>query len=125
MKEATERLSKDELVDETILQQMIKDTSADIIPMLIEHYIDESQQRLANIEQAVLTHNLEQLEFEVHTLGSSALALGNRALSRLARDIEKLCLDGDNQQAIAKCDELPTLAQRSFSALVDRKNMGF
>ncbi|MEF1340452.1 Hpt domain-containing protein [Vibrio rotiferianus] len=125
MKEATERLSKDELVDETILQQMIKDTSADIIPMLIDHYIDESKQRLANIEQAVLTHNLEQLEFEVHTLGSSALALGNRALSRLARDIEKLCLDGESQQAIAKCDELPTLSQRSFSALVDRKNMGF
>ncbi|MGR5194442.1 Hpt domain-containing protein [Vibrio rotiferianus] len=125
MKQATEALSKDDLVDEMILQQMIKDTSADVIPMLIDHYIDESQQRLTSIEQAVRSHDLERLEFEAHTLGSSALALGNRALSHLARDIERLCLDGESQQAIAKCESLTAVAKHSFSALVDRKNMGF
>ncbi|MDW3124778.1 Hpt domain-containing protein, partial [Vibrio sp. 1974] len=41
-----------ELVDELILQQMIKDTCAEIIPTLIEHYIEESRERMQKIERA-------------------------------------------------------------------------
>lgn len=54
-----------ELVDELILQQMIKDTCAEIIPTLIEHYIEESRERMQKIERALGEHDLEKLEFEV------------------------------------------------------------
>lgn len=113
------------LVDEPVLQQMIKDTSADILPALIEHYIQESEVRIANITRAIGSGDIATLEFEVHTLGSSALALGNRSLSRCARAIEKHCLDGEIEQALTLSEQLPDLANRSFIALNERKKQGF
>ncbi|HHX8464587.1 TPA: Hpt domain-containing protein [Vibrio diabolicus] len=114
-----------ELVDEHILQQMIKDTCAEIIPTLIEHYIEESRERMEKIEQALSARDLQTLEFEVHTLGSSALALGNRTLSRQARMIEKYCVEGKTLEALALCESLSQLAKESFDALEKRKDQGF
>ncbi|HHF0557756.1 TPA: Hpt domain-containing protein [Vibrio antiquarius] len=114
-----------ELVDEHILQQMIKDTCAEIIPTLIEHYIEESRERMEKIEQALSARDLQTLEFEVHTLGSSALALGNRTLSRQARMIEKYCVEGKTLEALALCESLSQLANESFDALEKRKDRGF
>jgi HPt (histidine-containing phosphotransfer) domain-containing protein len=113
-----------ELVDEHILQQMIKDTCAEIIPTLIEHYIEESRERMEKIEQALSAKDLQTLEFEVHTLGSSALALGNRTLSRQARMIEKYCVEGKTLEALALCESLSQLAIESFDALEKRKDQG-
>ncbi|MFB1085664.1 Hpt domain-containing protein [Vibrio diabolicus] len=114
-----------ELVDEHILKQMIKDTCAEIIPTLIEHYIEESRERMEKIEQALSAKDLQTLEFEVHTLGSSALALGNRTLSRQARMIEKYCVEGKTLEALALCESLSQLANESFDALEKRKDQGF
>ncbi|MDF2152161.1 Hpt domain-containing protein [Vibrio sp. CAU 1672] len=113
------------LVDEPVLQQMIKDTCAEVLPSLIEHYIQESEARMVKIVQAIEAGDIATLEFEVHTLGSSALALGNRSLSRCARAIEKHCLDGDTEQALVLSELLPQLAKRSFTALNERKEQGF
>ena len=38
-----------ELVDERIIKQLIHDTSAEVIPILIDHYVEESRTRLAAI----------------------------------------------------------------------------
>ncbi|KLN64567.1 response regulator [Vibrio sp. VPAP30] len=114
-----------ELVDEQILQQMIEDTSAEVIPLLIDHYVEESEQRLAKIYQAMDDKDKETLEFEAHTLGSSSLALGNRTLSNLARKIEHMCLDGQQEQAFSLKQELELLAQQSLQALEERKQQGF
>ncbi|ANQ16985.1 response regulator [Vibrio natriegens] len=114
-----------DLVDEQILQQMIADTSADVIPLLIEHYLEESQQRLAKIYLAMESHDKETLEFEAHTLGSSALALGNRTLSNFARKIEHLCLDGKQEQAFSYKQKLEVVASESLKALEERKQQGF
>jgi HPt (histidine-containing phosphotransfer) domain-containing protein len=114
-----------ELVDEDILKQMVVDTSADVMPMLIDHYLEESKQRMNRINTAVDTHDKATLEFEVHTLGSTALALGNRLLSNLARKIEHLCLDDKRQEAFELHPQLRELAERSFQALEQRKIIGF
>ncbi len=113
------------LVDETVLQQMIQDTCAEVIPTLIEHYVEESATRLDKIYQAITERDAEQLEFESHTLGSSAMALGNRDLALLARRIEGLCLDGQAEEAYQFKDELKDLATRSIAALEARKLKGF
>ncbi|MYM58652.1 response regulator [Vibrio sp. OCN044] len=114
-----------ELVDETILEQMIEDTSADVLPMLIDHYLEESQERLKKIYQAIDEKDKNTLEFESHTLGSSALALGNRILSNLARKIEHLCIDNQEEQAFQLKEELTELAEKSLAALAYRKKQGF
>ncbi|MCK8080384.1 Hpt domain-containing protein [Vibrio coralliirubri] len=114
-----------ELVDESVLEQMIRDTSADIIPILIDHYVEESQTRLVAIKEAVTQKDAQMLEFEVHTLGSTALSLGNRPLGELARALEKQCLEQSYDAAFRKVDELLELAERSIKALLERKEAGF
>lgn len=114
-----------ELVDEKILQQMIEDTSAEVIPLLIDHYVEESNQRLDKIYIAMDTSDKETLEFEAHTLGSSSLALGNRTLSNLARKIEHLCIEGQQESAFKLKEELQILADNSLNALEQRKLKGF
>jgi two-component system, sensor histidine kinase len=113
------------LVDEAIIQQLISDTSADVLPMLIDHYTQECQQRLNNIHQAMTNIDVQQLEFEAHTLGSSSLALGNRALSSLARKVEQLCRQDQAEQAFSLCDDINTLGNASIAALLERKSLGF
>lgn len=114
-----------ELVDEQILQQMIEDTSAEVIPLLIDHYLEESHQRLEKIYQAIDHEDAKTVEFETHTLGSSSLALGNRTLSNFARKIEHLCIDGQGVQAFKLKDELQHVAEQSLAALEQRKQRGF
>ena len=114
-----------ELVDEEILQQMIQDTSADVLPLLIDHYIEESNQRLATINDAFINKDAKVLEFENHTLGSSSLALGNRVLSNLARTIEHLCYEGKSHLAFEYHQELMALATHSLEAINQRKALGF
>ncbi|NOH33150.1 Hpt domain-containing protein [Vibrio chagasii] len=113
------------LVDESVLEQMILDTSADIIPILIDHYVEESQTRLVAIQEAATSKDAQTLEFEVHTLGSTALSLGNRPLGELARALEKQCLEQNHEDAFSKVSELIKLAERSIEALIKRKNAGF
>lgn len=114
-----------ELVDDSILQQMIRDTSAEVIPILIDHYVEESQNRIAAIKQAAISQDSESLEFELHILGSTALALGNRPLSKLSRNLERQCLEQRHDVAFSQVDALLTLAERSIQALLYRKDQGF
>ncbi|MDE1349468.1 Hpt domain-containing protein [Vibrio aestuarianus] len=121
-------MTKDEMeqwVDESILQQMIKDTGVEVIPFLIEHYLKECELRLSKIQLATIEQNLPALEFESHTLGSTSLALGNRRLSELARKIEKHCLIGEADIAFSLIPELEKLAHDSIRALIQRKALGF
>ncbi|MEZ9700924.1 Hpt domain-containing protein [Vibrio sp. 10N.261.46.E12] len=113
------------LVDESVLEQMIRDTSADIIPILIDHYVEESQTRLVAIKEAATQKDAQTLEFEVHTLGSTALSLGNRPLGELSRALEKQCLEQSHDAAFQQVDELLELAERSIKALLERKEAGF
>ena len=114
-----------ELVDESVLEQMIRDTSPDIIPILIDHYVAESQTRLVTIQEAANNKDSQILEFEVHTLGSTALSLGNRPLGKLARALEQQCLEAHHEQAFLQVGELIELAERSINALLERKEAGF
>lgn len=120
-----DQLAHTELVDESVLEQMIRDTSADIIPILIDHYVEESQTRLVAIQEAATNKDAKTLEFEVHTLGSTALSLGNRPLGELARALEKQCLEQNHEDAFSKVSDLIKLAERSIEALIQRKNAGF
>lgn len=112
-------------VDESILVQMIEDTSAEVIPLLIEHYVEECHVRLEKIYVAMETQDIESLEFETHTLGSSSLALGNRKLSMLARAIEKQCIENNPEAALKLCADIEDLANASIKALKLRNSLGF
>ncbi len=112
-------------VDESVLLQLVRDTSADIVPELLQGYIDDARERLRQISSAVEQADAEKLEFEVHTLGSSAAAHGNMALHQLAREIEGLCRERHVDLALEKTDALFRLADESMDQLATRAESGF
>ena len=113
------------LVNETVLQQLVKDTSADVVPELLKLYIDDARQRLNKIKTAAQGKDLNTLEFETHTLGSSAGAHGNTKVYNLARHIEQLCQARDEAQALKEAAELLNIAENSFEKLAQRADNGF
>lgn len=112
-------------IDEEIIQQIIRDTDASVMPELIEFYIIESKVRVATISKAGKEKDLYALEFEAHTLGSSALTLGNIALSVISREIELHCIQQQFDEAFEKSELLPDIAMKSFLALEERNAQGF
>lgn len=120
-KEATEQ----KYIDEEVIQQIIRDTDASIMPELIEFYIIESKMRVDTISKAEDEKDLYALEFEAHTLGSSALTLGNIALSAISREIELHCIQQQFDEALEKAILLPDIAMKSFLALEERSAQGF
>jgi len=55
-------------VDEAVLQQLVRDTSADIVQELLLGYIEDTQERLRQIKSAVSQTDVGKLVLEVHTL---------------------------------------------------------
>ena len=112
-------------VDEQVLLQLARDTAPEIVPELLVLYIDDARARLKQIQKAVAEADTQTLEFEAHTLGSSAAAHGNLKLHALARQIEYQCRNADQQQALAKAASLPEVARESFRLLKERVAAGF
>mgnify|MGYP001553360562 CR=1 FL=1 len=113
-----------EIVDNKVIQQLIRDTSEEIVPELLEFYIEESKKLVSNIKEAQANNDAEALEFHSHTLGSSSGAHAAMQLHLLARKIEHLCRDGNPDKGFELIDELVQLADESFTALADvAKNM--
>ena len=63
----TDNESNNEFVDELILRQLLKDTSAEVVPELLLSYISDAKVRLDKIQQAVKHSDANALEFEAHT----------------------------------------------------------
>jgi PAS domain S-box-containing protein len=115
----------EDVVDEAVLRQLVRDTSADLVPELLQGYIEDAKERLQQIEQALEEEDTQRLEAEAHTLGSSAGAHGNKALHRLARQIETLCRTDKCREAMEKTPELVTLARHSLERLAQRLQRDF
>lgn len=114
-----------DFVDQQVLLDLIRDTNAEIVPELITLYIEDSQCRIAVITEAITKRDLNCLEFETHTLGSSAIAHGNARLYSLARSIEQLCQQNAHQQAFEQAQQIAEVAEESFKQLAQRAKQGF
>jgi len=113
------------IVDEKTLRQIVKDTSADTLPILIEHYIKEAHLHKEVILGAKNTNDYDKLQFESHTLSSSSMALGNTALSQLAKQVEQHCMDKEFDLALINAEELIALTDLSLDMLHKRSMQGF
>jgi len=114
-----------EYVNEQVLQQLVRDTAPDIVPDLLAVYIEDAKKRIKLIQRAVKGEDIKTLEFEAHTLGSSAAAYGNEKLHRLAREIENLCLQCNHKQALKQAAGLSKVATESLRRLAQRTDKGF
>ncbi len=121
----TKQYEHDLYVDEQVLLQLVEDTDAEVVPELIMLYIEDSKQRIERINTAITKQDFDSLEFETHTIGSSAVAHGNAKLYSIARKIEHLCREYKHPQALQQAMLVSDIADKSFSLLAERANKGF
>nr|WP_164837186.1 Hpt domain-containing protein [Vibrio alfacsensis] len=116
---------EDYLINHDTIEQIVKDTSLEVLPILIKNYLEEATLRTTNILNAMDKQDFETLEFEAHTLGSTSLAMGATGLGLLARKIETVCLNGTPDKALDHKMEFKQLAEQSkiaFSKILERTN---
>ena len=99
------------------VRQLVTDTSIDIAPTLITLYLSDARKRIDIIRTAVKRNDFKTLQFESHSLGSSAAACGNEKLYHLTREIEHLCQHGNNKEALLKAVHTTNIAGESFRLL--------
>ncbi len=110
----------DAIVDENVLRQLAIDTSPEVVPELLTGYLEDSRMRLLKIDDAINQQDLKTLEFETHTLVSSAAAHGNLALSSHCKTIESYCREEQSAAALTAAKTLLSLAENSFNQLEQR-----
>jgi hypothetical protein len=80
-------------------------------------YINDARKRIKKIQAAITTPDFKILEFESHTLSSSAITHGNLKLHHLAKKIERFCQRGDYEKVLTYASSLSALANESFISL--------
>ena len=115
----------DELVNESVLHQLARDTGAEVLPKLLDLYTKDARARISRIEEAVTAKDYQILEFESHTLGSSAGAHGNLRLQQIARQIEHLCQKNEHELATERAIALIEISEASLQLIAERATAGF
>ena len=104
-------------LDKTILEILAEQTTPEVIPELIEAYLEDTAQRVTLIQEAATNGNIVQIGHHAHALKSSSGAYGAMQVCAIAKAIEHACKAGKNAQALSLAAQLPELAQRSIPAL--------
>ena len=76
------------ILDHSALKQMTEDTSAEMLPELIDTFITHARGRFVKIIAAAKKLDWVQLESEAHALKGSAVTFGAVRLHQLASDLE-------------------------------------
>lgn len=95
------------------LDALARDTSEELLPELAEVFLKDASERLSALVSG--SHDAESTERHLHTLGSSALLYGLRAMSDLARELEGRCKRGES--VVDSLDAFICLAKASLENL--------
>lgn len=80
-------------------------------------FLGEIDKRLHSVVESLATGNRKQLHLEAHSVGSAAANVGGLAMSRAARALEAVALDGDVEQLRMLVDALETVSRRDLPAI--------
>ncbi len=110
---------KEGILDQAVLVQLALDTDHEVLPSLIQFFLDGAETRIENISGALEATDLESLEFETHSLGSSAATFGAMELYLLCRDIEAACNDNNKDRALELAAKIAEVSEKASLALVE------
>lgn len=106
-------------LDETVLEQMLRDLDFDVVLYLVETFVTELQERSGLLRAAAARGDLTGLQHEAHALKSSAATYGAAEVSRLSDEIDAACRDGRRDAALAGSEALGPATARAAAAFAD------
>ena len=104
-------------LDRATLDRLARDVGEEILPELIDTFLEELDYRIDLIEQAAEAADLGTLVAQAHPLKSSAANFGAVALSRLASNIETAARAGDGSRAQAAARRARAIAKATRELL--------
>jgi HPt (histidine-containing phosphotransfer) domain-containing protein len=111
--------SSDELLDESILDELRSIPPTDGIPMvreLIDLFLESAPAHLEQIRAAL--SDPAQLKFHAHTLKSMSMTLGARKVVMVCQQLEKRVADGSLDAVPALSRELETVFDQTRNQLL-------
>ncbi|OFI33054.1 PAS domain-containing hybrid sensor histidine kinase/response regulator [Alteromonas lipolytica] len=102
------------LFDTEVLNRLIYDTSREVVPKLLTVYISETRKILQQVVQARDNGDLKKIEFAAHSVKSSSASHANLRLHAIAKDIERRCIEGDEEWVFAMVAEFERIAEASL-----------
>ena len=108
------------LVDEEVFQRLKRDVGEELLPEMIEIFVNESRERLENFKLAIKDRNFATLRAEAHAIKSSSGAVGLTFLQHMAYEVELACREERFEEAIAAAWTLPEKAIEGLNALEQR-----
>lgn len=112
-------------LDIALLDRLAVDTGSAVLPDLIRSFLVDASATREKILEATKRRDLETLEHETHTLGSSAFTFGALRIHDLARAVEAACRRQDAARAWRLAETLPEAIRASTETLNDYlRNIG-
>jgi PAS domain S-box-containing protein len=118
LQEQAER-KDDACVDVSTLKHLIDDVGEEVVPTMLDIYVQETRDRLKRIEQAANEEDFSNLRSEAHALKSSSGALGAILLQDRAFQVELACKESRSMDAIDNARALPGIADRCLDELAN------
>ncbi|MBI3875487.1 MAG: Hpt domain-containing protein [Verrucomicrobia bacterium] len=78
---------------------LTRSSGVDLMPQLVESYIQESTGRLVAVQEAIATGDAVALRLQAHTLKGSSLSVGAQSFARVCQEIERLAMSDATQSA--------------------------
>ena len=104
-------------LDLAALDRLRADIDPEVLPSLVASFIAEARDRARQAKIAAAARDISALEHESHTLKSSALTFGARALHDCMAAVEQACLKGRAEDVVALVEPAERLAAATGAAL--------
>lgn len=104
-------------IDESALQELSKETGIEILPELVQCFIDDTGSRKIEILQSIKDQDAQLLESQTHSLGSSAATFGAMSLHHLCRKVEKFLREKEEVTAYEFAEHLEVTIDNSLTEL--------
>lgn len=119
--------SAEPVFNPAVLDQLAEDTSEELLPELVETFLEETRKRLPVLRQLYAEENWPELGLQAHTLKSGSGAFGALQLQKLAFGMQQAAKTVDKPRLIALMNVLDEIAENSLGAIegyLAKKNIG-
>jgi len=114
--EPSQYKEKEEVLSQTVLNSLLKDTSEETVSTLIGFFIDDIHERIEMILKSIQQSDLEGIGEHAHALKSSAGSLGAMAMFTLCQNLEKASRQNELLKAKEIYEELIYIKEQTLIA---------